>query len=241
MHILFNGMIMVLELAAIAAVAWVGFTAPLAFAGATAVIALVLGVALEYARLKYEFPFYFDRLPGRSLIIIAIAGSVEAIVKAILAGAVGLLTFLGTDQDRLKWVAIIFAVCPFLGVQAVRPLMYRLKARPLRWGYFRLAAPLGLLFSAGLTFLPAPGVAELAKRAAFDLPARPSMEQACEFLFLLKQSFDEIVVRMLSWVFDPALAQAIGAIISVNMLSGFVLALYTVLIAEGVRKLETRA
>jgi hypothetical protein len=241
MHILFNGMIMVLELAAIAAVAWVGFTAPLAFAGATAVIALVLGVALEYARLKYEFPFYFDRLPGRSLIIIAIAGSVEAIVKAILAGAVGLLTFLGTDQDRLKWVAIIFAVCLFLGVQAVRPLMYRLKARPLRWGYFRLAAPLGLLFSAGLTFLPAPGVTELAKRAAFDLPARPSMEQASEFLFLLKQSFDEIVVRMLSWVFDPALAQAIGAIISVNMLSGFVLALYTVLIAEGVRKLEARA
>jgi hypothetical protein len=241
MHILFNGMIMVLELAAIAAVAWVGFTAPLAFAGATALLALVLGVALEYARLKYEFPFYFDRLPGRSLIIIAIAGSVEAIVKAILAGAVGLLTFLGTDQDRLKWVAIIFAVCLFLGVQAVRPLMYRLKARPLRWGYFRLAAPLGLLFSAGLTFLPAPGVTELAKRAAFDLPARPSLEQASEFLFLLKQSFDEIVVRMLSWVFDPALAQAIGAIISVNMLSGFVLALYTVLIAEGVRKLEARA
>jgi hypothetical protein len=241
MHILFNGMIMVLELAAIAAVAWVGFTAPLAFAGATALLALVLGVALEYARLKYEFPFYFDRLPGRSLIIIAIAGSVEAIVKAILAGAVGLLTFLGTDQDRLKWVAIIFAICLFLGVQAVRPLMYRLKARPLRWGYFRLAAPLGLLFSAGLTFLPAPGVAELAKRAAFDLPARPSLEQASEFLFLLKQSFDEIVVRMLSWVFDPAVAQAIGAIISVNMLSGFVLALYTVLIAEGVRKLEARA
>jgi hypothetical protein len=154
---------------------------------------------------------------------------------------VGLLTFLGTDQDRLKWVAIIFAVCLFLGVQAVRPLMYRLKARPLRWGYFRLAAPLGLLFSAGLTFLPAPGVTELAKRAAFDLPARPSMEQASEFLFLLKQSFDEIVVRMLSWVFDPAVAQGIGAIISVNMLSGFVLALYTVLIAEGVRKLEARA
>jgi hypothetical protein len=241
MHILFNGMIMVLELAAIAAVAWVGFTAPLAFAGATALLALVLGVALEYARLKYEFPFYFDRLPGRSVIIIAIAGSIEAIVKAILAGAVGLLTFLGTDQDRLKWVAVIFAVCLFLGVQAVRPLMYRLKARPLRWGYFRLAAPLGLLFSAGLTFLPAPGVTELAKRAAFDLPARPSIEQASEFLFLLKQSFDEIVVRMLSWVFDPALAQAIGAIISVNMLSGFVLALYTVLIAEGVRKLEARA
>ena len=240
MHILFNGLMMALELAAICAVAWVGFTAPLLFAGGTALLALGVGAALEIARLKYEFPFYFDRPPGRSMFLIAAVGSLEAVTKAILAGVVGLLTFLGTDHERLTWVAVIFAVSLFLGVQGVRVLMYRLKARPLRWGYFRLAAPLGLLFSAGLTFLPAPGITELAKRAAFDLPSKPTMEQASEFLFLLKQSFDEIVVRMLSWVFDPALAQAIGALVSVNMLSGFVLALYAVLIAEGIRTLETQ-
>ncbi|HET6388141.1 hypothetical protein [Hyphomicrobium sp.] len=240
MHILFNGLMMALELAAIVAVAWIGFTAPLVFAAGTALLALGLGAALEIARLRYEFPFYFDRPPGRSMIIIVAVGALEAITKAILAGVVALLTFLGTDQERLKFVAIIFAVSLFLGVQAVRFLMDRLKARPMRWGYFRLAAPLGLLFSGGLTFLPAPGITELARRATFELPTKPSMEQASEFLFLLKQSFDEIVVRMLAWVFDPAVAQAIGAVVSVNMLSGFVLALYAVLIAEGIRTLERR-
>lgn len=240
MHILFNGLLMALEMAAICAVAWVGYTAPLIFAAGTAALALGVGAALEIARLKFEFPFYFDRTPGRSMILIVAVGALESITKAVLAGVVGLLTFLGTDQQRLKVVAIVFAASLFLGVQVVRFLMGRLKARPLRWGYFRLAAPLGLLFSAGLTFLPAPGITELAKRAAFDLPQKPSMEQASEFLFLLKQSFDEIVVRMLSWVFDPSLAQAIGAIISVNMLSGFVIALYAVLIAEGIRTLDKR-
>jgi len=240
MYILFNGLMMALELAAIYAVAWLGYTAPLVFAAATAALALIVGAALEIARLKYEFPFYFDRAPGRSIYLIVTVGALESITKAVLAGVVALLTFLGTDQERLKIVAIVFAASLFLGVQVVRFLMGRLKARPLRWGYFRLAAPLGLLFSAGLTFLPAPGITELAKRAAFDLPTKPSMEQASEFLFLLKQSFDEIVVRMLSWVFDPAVAQALGAIVSVNMLSGFVLALYAVLIAEGIRTLENR-
>jgi hypothetical protein len=240
MHILFNGLLMVLELATIVAVAWAGFTAPLMFAAGTALLALGVGAALEIARLKYEFPFYFDRVPGRSIIFIVAVGFVESITKAVLAGVVGLLTFLGTDQERLKFVAIIFGVSLFIGVQVVRFLMERLKAKPLRWGYFRLAAPLGLIFSAGLTFLPAPGITELAKRAAFDMPTKPTMEQASEFLFLLKQSFDEIVVRMLSWVFDPALAQAIGAVVSVNMLSGFVLALYSVLIADGIRMLERR-
>ena len=240
MNIIFNGLSMALELAAIVGIAWTGYTAPVVFAAGTAVLALGLGAALEIARLKYEFPFYFDRAPGRSMIFIVAVGAIESVTKAVLGGVVALLTFLGTDQERLKIVAIVFGVCLFLGVQVVRFLIRRLKARPLRWGYFRLAAPLGLLFSAGLTFLPAPGITELAKRAAFDMPAKPTMEQASEFLFLLKQSFDEIVVRMLSWVFDPSLAQAIGAFVSVNMLSGFVLALYAVLIAEGIRSLESR-
>ena len=240
MFIIYNLILMVVELAAIVGLAWLGFTSPLLFSALTFCLALAVGVALEIARLKNEFPFYFDRPPGRSLILIAIAGSLEAVVKAILAGVVALLTFLGTDKERLFLVAVIFGICLFLGIQAVRMLSERLRAKPLRWGYFRLAAPLGLLFSSGLTLLPAPGITELARRAAFDLPQRPSMEQASEFLFLLKQSFDDIVVRMLTLVFDPAIAQTIGVVVSVNMLSGFVLALYAVLIAEGVRTLESR-
>lgn len=238
MYIIVNAILMLAELAAIAAVAWLGFNFPLLFAGLTALIALALGVRLEYARLQNEMPFYFDRLPGSTTLFAWLVGCTEALVKALLAGVVGLLTFLGTDPERLWWVACIFGFVLFLGVQLVSWLTRSFKARPLRWGYFRLAAPLGLLFSIGLSMLPSPGFNELAKRATFDMPAKPSMEQASEFLFLLKQTFDDIVERMLTWVFDPGLAQAISAVVSVNMLSGFVLSLYAVLIAEAARRLE---
>ena len=239
MHIISNAFIMLGELAAIAGVAWLGLNFPRGFAAVTTLIALALGASLEIARLKNEMPFYFDRLPGRSQIFAVVTGTLEALVKAILAGVVGLLTFLGTDNERLTSVAVIFAICLFIGCALVRWLTYRLQAKPLRWGYFRLAAPLGLLYSAGLSLLPSPGFSELAKRATFDMPAKPSLEQASEFLFLLKQTFDDIVERMLNWVFDPGLAQGVSALLSVNMLSGFVLALYAVLIAEGVRRMET--
>jgi hypothetical protein len=239
MRIIFNAIIMALELAAIVAVAWLGLNFPLIFASLTAASALALGVALEIARLKNEIPFYFDRAPGKLQLFTGLVGSTEVLVKAVLAGVVALLTFLGTDHERLTTVAICFGICLFLGVQGVRFLSSRFKARPLRWGYFRLAPPLGLMFSAGLSFLPSPGITEMAKRAAFDLPERPTLEQASEFLFLLKQSFDDIVERMLGLVFDPGVAQGMSAIVSVNMLSGFVLALYAVLIAEAVRWMET--
>ena len=240
MYIIINAFVMALELAAIAGVAWLGLNFPLVFAGLTTLTALSLGVSLEYARLTNEMPFYFDRKPGRTTFFVAAVGSVEAFAKSMLAGVAGLLTFLGTDQDRLTQVAIIFGICLFLGVGLVRWLTHRFKARPLRWGYFRLAAPLGLLYSAGLSMLPAPGFTELARRATFDMPAKPTMAQASEFLFLLKQTFDDIVERMLTWIFDPGVAKAISAVVSVNMLSGFVIALYAVLIAELVRRLENR-
>ncbi len=238
MYILLNALAMIAELAAIAGVAWLGLTAPLWFALVTGLIALALGARLEYARLQNEFPFYFDRVPGRAFAFAWIVGGVEAFVKALLAGMVGLLTFLGTDTHRLTLVAGIFAFTLFLGVQIVRWLRHMLKARPLRWGYFRLAAPLGLIYSAGLSMLESPGFTELAKRATFEMPARPTLEQASEFLFLLKQTFDDIVERMLTLIFDPAWAQVIASIVSVNMLSGFVLSIYAVLIAEAVRHIE---
>lgn len=240
MHIIVNGIVMLLELAAIAAVAWLGYHAPLVFAALTFAVALGLGISLEIARLKNEMPFYFDRPPNRVALFAGLVGTLEALVKAILAGVVGLLTFLGTDQDRLAWVAGIFAVTLFVGCNVLHVLTRTLQARPLRWGYFRLAAPLGLLFSIGLALLPSPGLSELAKRVTFDLPERPSLAEGSEFLFLLKQSFDDMVERVLAVVFDASSAQALAAIVSVNMLTGFVLALYAVVIAEVVRKIDTR-
>ncbi len=54
MHVIFNAFLMALELAAIGAVAWVGFLhgPTLFFAGGTALMALGLGAALEIARLR---------------------------------------------------------------------------------------------------------------------------------------------------------------------------------------------
>ena len=67
MRIIFNAIIMLAELAAIAGVAWLGFHYPLIFAGLTFALSLALGIALEIARLKNEMPFYFDRPQDHNL------------------------------------------------------------------------------------------------------------------------------------------------------------------------------
>jgi hypothetical protein len=234
--ILWNGIVMLAEIAATAGVAALGYHYPALFAAVTAGLALVLGVALERARLQNEVPFYFEgegRWRAMATWLMAVA---EALVKALLAGVAALLTFSGTDQGRLLWVAVVFGVVVYLGAWVSRSLSISLGARPLRWGWFRLALPLGLVVSLALSFLPQPSFSDLGRKLIFELPQKPSLAQASEMLFVLKQKFDDLVAALLSWIVPIEWAQVLGALVSVNVLTGFVAAIYAVVIAEGVRR-----
>ena len=233
-----NLLVMAIEIGAVVAVAWAGLHYPLYFAAGTAAIALIMGVALERARLMNELPFYFGRARTTLTLMGGAIALVEGGLKAMLAGLVALLTFSGTDQARLLWVAVIFGLCVFAGSSLLRRLSISFGAIPSRWGYFRLAAPLGLLFSAAVSLLPAPSMTAVGRSLIFDLPGKPSLAQASETLFILKQKFDDIVVTLLSQFASPGVAKALGVLISVNMLTGFVIGVFAVAITELVRRLE---
>jgi hypothetical protein len=243
-RILVNALIMASELIAVAAVAWLGLHFPLHFAIGTAVLAFALGLALEHARLKHELPFYFGGSSPRAGLLVPFVALTSALVRAAVAGLVALLTFSGTDAQRLVWVAIVFGATLYLATSLLRLLTVRLEARPARWGYFRLGAPLGVMFSLGLAFaqaigrVPTPGLTDLGRTILFDTPARPSLEQASELLFQLKLYIDSVIVTLLKTVMSVEWAQTLGLLLSVNVLTGFVVALYAVLIAEAVVKAE---
>ncbi len=244
LRILVNAFIMAAEIAAVAGVAAFGYHYPFLFAAVTAALAFVLGLNLEVARLRYELPFYFGGLVKRSAVLTGLVGFVEAMFKGVLAGVAALFTFSGTDPERLFWVALLFGACVWAGAGMLRLLSIRGEALPLRWGYFRLAPVLGLLFSAGIALfaaaavLPATSVGDIGWKIIFELPQHPSIEQVSELFFQIKQAFDDFIVAVLSAALDGRLARLAGIVISVNVLSGFVSALYAALIATGVRRAE---
>ena len=175
-RILVNAMVLVVELALIAAVAWLGWQMPLAFALVTGFAAFALGLRLEAARLRNELGFYLGRTVAhpRAVFVGAVAFG-EAAVKGLLAGVAALVTFSGTDSGRLWWVGAAFAACLFAGTSLLRWLVARFGVIPSRWGYFRLAPLLGLMFSAGLTLLaslqliPVTRLADLARKVDLRL------------------------------------------------------------------------
>jgi hypothetical protein len=239
-RIFVNLLILCAELAAILGIAALGYYQPLAFAGVTFVLALALGARLEYARLKNELNFYFERRVPKSGFFTGLVAVSEAVFKAVLAGLVALMTFSGTDQGRLFWVAVVFAGCVFAGSSLLRWLSNRFEITPGRWGYFRIAAPLGLIFSVALAFLPVPTFGKIGWDLLFNVAAKPTIAQGSEMLFMLKQKFDELFYALLQGVLGEQAAAVIGVLTSVNMLTGFIIGIYAVVIAEAVSWLEGR-
>ncbi len=243
-RILLNAFIMAAELAAVAGIAWIGWRYPFVFAGLTVVLALGFGLWLEHRRLKHELPFYFDGAGPARFRFTYLVGGLEALLKSVLAGIAALFTFSGTDTDRLMWVAIVFAVTVYAGSATLRWLSLTFQATPSRWGYFRLSVPLGLLFSAGLLTLvqfgvfTAPSITDMGWKIIWDLPAKPNVEQVSELFFGLKQAFDDFMVRILSGLMPEAWARIAAIAISVNVLTGFVAALYASAISGLVRSTE---
>jgi hypothetical protein len=243
-RILANGLIMAAEIVVVAFVATFGFLHPFLFAALTAGLTFVLGLGLETRRLVFELPFYFEGARAPRRVLIGMVGLLEAVMKGVLAGLAALFTFGGTDSARLYWVAIVFGLTVYLGSTALRALSVSFGAQPWRWGYFRLAAPLGLVFSAGLAVAAAVGVVQptnvgdIGWKLVWELPQKPSVSQVSELFFQLKQAFDDFIVTLLSTAMDREWARLVGIVISVNVLTGFVASVYAAAIAAMVRGAE---
>lgn len=235
-----NALIMVTEIAAVIGVAWTGLHYPLAFAGSTAALAFIQGLMLEHARLKHELPFYFGSRGPRAGLLVPFVATTSALVRATIGGIVALLTFSGTDADRLAWIAVVFGVTLYLATTILRGLAHRLDAKPARWGYFRLAAPLGLMYSIGLWLLSSfgkmrtPELSEIGRTIIFETPTKPSVEQGSELLFRMKLYIDSVITALLKPLVGTDWAPIVSIVLSVNVLTGFVIAIYAVVIAQSV-------
>src|SRR5690606_12488776 len=180
----------------------------------------------------------FERSSNLARVVRAVLGGGQAILKGVVAGFVALMTFSGTGESRLLIVAALFAACALVGSAILRRLTISFSARPTHWGFFRMAVPLGLLFSGAMSLFPPPSSLDMMRQVLLDLPAKPTIAQAGEALFSVRLWIDDLIVRILATYTGPEWAKAVGIVIGSNVLVGFIIAVYAVVLSETVRALE---
>jgi hypothetical protein len=236
-RLFFNLLVLVVELACVVGIAWLLWRQPLVFAALTAGLALVLGLRLELLRLAHELPFYFDRIGRFGFALRMLVGGSEAAFRALVAGGVALITFSGTNPERLKIVAVVVGAMIFFASAALRRLTLSFGVKPARWGYFRMAVPLGLAFSIAMSFFPAPSTASLAW-ATIDLPQKPSIEKVGELLFNARLWIDGLIYNLIAGAIGPEAGRIAALLVNSNVLTGFVLAVHAVALSEISRVIE---
>ena len=169
---------------------------------------------------------------ARTPILARAIAAAEAIVKGVLAGFVSLLTFAGTDAARLWWVAAIFAACVWAGANLLRWLSIRFGVAPCALGLLPPRRAAGAHVRHPGIVHPGAELRGHRPEVVFDLPEGRASPRRARFLFVLKQKFDEMIVALAGAVVPPDLARAIGAVVSVNVLTGFIAAIYAVAVAE---------
>ncbi|MEL7049407.1 MAG: hypothetical protein AAFO75_10685 [Pseudomonadota bacterium] len=244
LRIIVNALIMAGEVAAIVGIAWLSVHFPLYFAALTALLAFMIGLYLDYARLSHEFPFYFRSDKPKFLAGLRVVAFFDSALKGLAAGLIALLTVSGTDTDRTFLLAVVFGIATYFGVSVLRRLSISLGARSERWGFFRLAVPMGLTYSsgvallAGLGYIKVPTLYDLGKQIVFDTPEQPGIDALSDLLFNLQQYIDSVVATLLNTIMSAEYAQVVSLIVSVNVLTGFIIAVYAVAITMVVQAIE---
>ncbi len=226
------------EFGLIGAVALMAWRAPWWLAGLSAIMIVVAGCAFERSRQRHELPFYFDTVRGIRLVVATAIGIGESLIKALAAAAAVILTFAGGDGGRGFVLALVLAMCLVIGVGILRRGYHGYAMRPGRWGSYRLAVPLGVLFSLGvqasvaLGLVIVPSMSALAKDLVFDVPARPGIAQLSDLAFNVRQLLDAMIVDVGARVVGEPFAAVLAVVVSINVLIGFALAILSVAIVE---------
>ncbi len=245
MRIVLNIVGLMAEWGMVAALAVLAFRAPIVLAAVTVALIIMVGGALEWRRLRHEYPFFFSGARGGGrLVVVSLTAIAEVVIKAVAAGVALVLTFAGNEEQRLMVLAGIFGLCLLVGTAVLRRGFYYHGVRPGRWGYFRLAVPLGILFSlcvqmaVAFGWVTVPSLQSLAGSLIFDLPARPNLAQISDFVFNVRQTVDALIVNVAGQIFGEAYAPVLAVLVSINVLIGFALAILVVAVVEIVLRLE---
>ena len=197
----------------------------------TFIASLTVFGKLELDRNTHEIGFYTEAGLSKSVRrwFVLYAG-VEVVVRSAICSILAVLLFSGTEALRINLLAVVFVACVFLGFYLLRVLQRLSSIDVTRWGYVRLSVLLGIVFSVLSTCVPGIEVGEIAWKTSKNLMMTLNFKEFAELLYGVVQKVD----LFLGWLLQALLGRLIGSlvslVISVNVLFGFVVFLYALLL-----------
>ena len=205
---------------------------PWLFGLATFLISVFLFGPIERDRNLHDISFYVHgNLSKSQEKYIYYYGILETIGRGVFLGFLPVFIFSGTESERIFKLATIFAVCVFFGYFVLYVIKTRTQINPARWAYVKISVVLGLIFSLFSSLVPGQSLKEIATQTAKSRWWRElNFNEVAELLYGMLYQVNNFITTVLIKIFGNVLGQSLGFFISVNVLYGFVIALYSLLL-----------
>jgi hypothetical protein len=231
---------------------------PLVFAGFTFFVSLLVFGKIESDRNQHDWHFYVQKGHYTHSVIrwLRAYGKMEVLVRSLAVAAVSAILFSGTDNSpRLQITRMVFAASTAVTLVLLLFVQTRLHLIGSRWAYIRGSVLAGVLFALLLSFGPSLKLKELVdasvKCASSLLEAnggfwgwiaslgrqeslREKWGTAAESMNSLTQVTPIIFASVMDAIpFVPSwLARFVATLLSVNLLYGFIVLPYAMLLAR---------
>ena len=231
---------------------------PLIFAGFTFFVSLLVFGKIESDRNQHDWHFYVQKGHYTQSVIrwLRAYGKMEVLVRSLAVAALSAILFSGTDNSpRLQITRVVFAGSTAVTLVLLLFMQARLHLIGSRWAYVRGSVFAGILFALLLSFGPSLKLKELVDASVecssslleanggfwawiASLGRQESLGERWETAAESMNSLTQVTPIIFTSVIDAIplvpswLARFVATLLSVNLLYGFIVLPYAMLLAR---------
>lgn len=204
---------------------------PRLFGLATFSVSMVIFGRLEYERNHHEMSYYtLGEIPSPIKKWLLSYSALEVVGRSIIFGVLTVFIFSGTNVTRIKILALLFIATILSGYYCLSFLQRRAYIDVARWGYIKLSVLLGVVFSILSAAVPGMPITDIVLNAAKGKLRLHTFDEFAELFYGLLYQLNSFITSILQALFGEWLGLFLSLIISVNVVYGFVVLLYSLLL-----------
>jgi hypothetical protein len=211
----------------------IGIQYPRIFGLVTFAASIVFFGRLEFDRNTHDLNFYIaGEISNSFRRWVKTYAVLEVIGRSAIISVLSILLFSGTDSWRIWLLAILFVSGVFVGRHFLGIASRFTSVSVIRWGYVRLSILIGIPFSILSGLVPGMSVREVTWTSLDTLVRGPDIDKAAEIIFGTFQVVNQFIEWLLQGLLGTFLGWIVSLMISVNVLFGFVIVLYSLILFE---------
>ena len=204
---------------------------PRFFGIATFFASIIVFGRIEYEKNRHAIGYFtIGEMPASARRWLLSYSFVEVILRSAIFGILAVLLFSGTDSVRINILAVLFTASILAGYYCLRFIQRFAYIDAVRWGYIKLSVILGVIFSILSAAIPGMTITDIVLNSARGKLRQHSFDEFAELLYGLLSQLNSFITNTLQILFGGVLGWFFSLIISVNVIYGFVVLVYSLLL-----------